>query len=206
MGTALLRHRPRTLLALLVLVPTVLAGPAPAPADDGPWRRPLSGEPEVIREFAPPAQRWLPGHRGVDLAAEPGDTVLAPAPGRVAFAGNVAGTAAVSIRHGELRTTYVPVRAEIARGTEIGAGDPIGTVAAAPRHCGARSCLHWGLLRDRTYLDPLSLLGAGEVRLLPVRGRGAARPRSSGAGMGAVVGLGEAVDRDVRVDLGAPQR
>ena len=64
---------------LRVLVPTVLlplavaAVPARhAAADTGPWTWPLSGTPVVLRAFDPPAQRWLAGHRGVDLAAEPG--------------------------------------------------------------------------------------------------------------------------------------
>jgi hypothetical protein len=38
-------------------------------------------------------------------------------------------------------------------------------------HCFPRACLHWGLIegRDR-YLDPLTLVGAGPVRLLPLDG------------------------------------
>ncbi|MBB6173045.1 murein DD-endopeptidase MepM/ murein hydrolase activator NlpD [Nocardiopsis mwathae] len=158
--------------ALLCVLGTAPARAAPTPADTGGWRWPLTGEPEVLRYFAPPAQRWLGGHRGVDLAADEGDEVVAAGTGRVAFAGRVAGTGAVSVVHGDLRTTYLPVEAAVERGTAVRAGDMLGTVADAPRHCAARSCLHWGLLRDRTYLDPLALLGMGEVRLLPVTGSG----------------------------------
>ncbi|RNL84756.1 murein hydrolase activator EnvC family protein [Halostreptopolyspora alba] len=162
---------PRLLAVLTVLfvVPLAVAtGATPARTDGSPWRWPLAGEPRIIRDFAPPEQRWLPGHRGVDLAAEPGERVLAAGRGRVAFVGRVAGTPAVTIRHGELRTTYLPVRSGIERGERVGSGAPIGTVATAPRHCDARSCLHWGLIRGRTYLDPQTLLGRGEIRLLPV--------------------------------------
>src|SRR5688572_15884972 len=47
---------------------------APAAA---PYRWPLDGTPTVVRRFEPPPGRWLPGHRGVDLAAAPGATVYA---------------------------------------------------------------------------------------------------------------------------------
>ncbi|GAA3749990.1 murein DD-endopeptidase MepM/ murein hydrolase activator NlpD [Spinactinospora alkalitolerans] len=164
----------------LLLPPLLLAAllwcaltPPPARADTGPWTWPLAGAPEVLRGFAPPAQRWLPGHRGADLAADPGAEVLAAGAGRIGFAGSVAGVGVVSVVHGELRTTYLPVEAGPDRGTEVAAGEVIGTLASGPRHCGRRSCLHWGLLRGRDYLDPLSLLGRGRVRLLPVQGTGA---------------------------------
>jgi murein DD-endopeptidase MepM/ murein hydrolase activator NlpD len=73
-----------------------------------------------------------------------------------------------------LRTTYEPVRATVAKGEEVAAGDVLGTVEPTGSHC-TTSCLHWGLLRDKTYLDPLSLLPAsllthGPSRLLPVLG------------------------------------
>ncbi|ASU82892.1 hypothetical protein CDO52_08930 [Nocardiopsis gilva YIM 90087] len=189
-------------VALVVLVLLVLVRGTSASADsEAAWRWPLEGKREVVRPFDPPEERWLPGHRGVDLAADEGAVVMAAGAGRVAFAGPVAGTGVVSIAHGELRTTYLPVEAEVERGDPVDAGDVIGTVAAAPRHCGRRACLHWGLLRDRAYLDPLALLGMGEIRLLPVLGTG----RASRAGVGLVVGAGEPLDGDVGVDLGAAQ-
>ena len=68
----------------------------PRPAMVGPVTGPLS----VVTPFDPPARRWLPGHRGVDLAAEPYSPVLSPADGTVSFAGAVAGRPVVSIDHG----------------------------------------------------------------------------------------------------------
>ncbi|CAL9609004.1 hypothetical protein SUDANB140_05599 [Streptomyces sp. enrichment culture] len=72
-----------------------------------------------------------------------------------------------------LRTTYEPVRASVRKGDRVGAGQVLGAVEPAGSHCSA--CLHWGLLRGDTYLDPLSLLPpwllhAGPSRLLPVLG------------------------------------
>ena len=51
------------------------------------WRPPVTPV-TVVRPFDPPAQRWLPGHRGVDLRTTVGARVRAAGAGRVAFAGN----------------------------------------------------------------------------------------------------------------------
>ena len=144
------------LLALALLYPA-------APA----WRWPVE-PPEVLRPFDPPEQRWLPGHLGVDLTAEPGQRVYAAGSGRVHFSGTVAGTPVVSVSHGELRTTYLPVESDLVRGDPVAMGEPLGTLATEPVHCRDRPCLHWGLLRGDAHLDPLALLGLGDFRLLPL--------------------------------------
>ncbi|MFB4316765.1 M23 family metallopeptidase [Actinomadura sp. 21ATH] len=150
-----------TLLTLL-LACTVSVAPAAGP---GTWRWPLGPPaPEVVRPFSPPATPWGPGHRGVDLAAAPGLPVYATAAGRVSYAGRVAGRGIIAITHGALRTTYLPVRPAVRKGHDVSAGSRIGTVEASA-HCPA-PCLHWGLLKGRTYLDPLSLVRP-RVRLLP---------------------------------------
>ncbi|MFJ9635935.1 M23 family metallopeptidase [Streptomyces sp. NPDC101178] len=149
-----------------------------AELDGGPvW--PLAGRPAVLRGWEPPAGPYGPGHRGVDLAARPGDAVLAAATGRVSFAGRVAGRGVVVVELAgsgtpALRTTYEPVRALVARGDEVAAGRAVGLLEAGPFHC-AEGCLHWGLRRGDAYLDPLSLLPPsllrrGPSRLLPVFG------------------------------------
>ncbi len=133
------------------------------------WRWPLRGTPRVVRGFEPPPQRWLPGHRGVDLAAIPGDAVVAAGAGTVTFAGPLAGRGVVTVTHGELRTTYEPVTATVHVGERVDAGEQIGTLASGASHCGGYpSCLHWGLLRGQTYLDPLALLGLTHPILLPI--------------------------------------
>ncbi|HEY7173579.1 MAG TPA: M23 family metallopeptidase, partial [Micromonosporaceae bacterium] len=125
--------------------------------------------PRVVGAFDPPPEPWLPGHRGVDLAASMHEQVLAAGAGTVSFAGRVAGVPVVSIAHpGGLRTTYEPVVATVHAGEAVAAGVPIGTVGPTLAHCpGGTPCLHWGLVRGREYLDPLSLLGLGRVRLFP---------------------------------------
>jgi murein DD-endopeptidase MepM/ murein hydrolase activator NlpD len=139
------------------------------PAGTG-YRWPLAGTPAVVVPFNPPAQPWLPGHRGVDLASTPGADVYAAGAGTVAFAGTVAGVGVVSVDHdGGLRTTYEPVRPSVHAGEEVPAGAPIGVLLAGHPSCpaGIAACLHWGLRRGDVYLDPLLLLGLAPVRLLP---------------------------------------
>jgi murein DD-endopeptidase MepM/ murein hydrolase activator NlpD len=131
------------------------------------WQWPLRPRPTVLRAFDPPPQPWAPGHRGVDLLAHPGQPVYAAGSGRVGFAGELAGQGVVTVVHGTLRTTYLPVRPSVRTGQEVSAGGRIGVVEDVPRHCQQSSCLHWGLLRGVSYLDPLTLLGLGAVRLLP---------------------------------------
>ena len=127
---------------------------------------PLMPVPRVLRPFSVGPYRWSPGHRGVDLAAVAGRTVLSAGPGVVAFAGRVAGRGVVVVAHeGLLRTTYEPVRAGVRRGQRTTAGTPIGSVEQVRGHCPG-PCLHWGALRGDTYVDPLSLLGPARLPVL----------------------------------------
>ena len=142
------------------------------PASPGPamsaWQWPLQPAPSVLRGFHPPEQRWLAGHRGVDLAATPGQVVHATGGGVVVFAGGVVDRGVVVVSHGVLRTTYEPVNASVRRGDSISRGSVLGTVQAASAHCPGATCLHWGLLRGRDYLNPMILLNPGPVHLLPL--------------------------------------
>lgn len=153
--------------------------PLPSPAN---W--PLSGSPAVLRAFDPPQTTWGAGHRGVDLLGSIGAPVLAAADGTVTFAGPVAGVGVVVISHGAVRTTYEPVTAAVQVGRRVALGSMIGRLTAG--HCPALSragaCLHWGLIRAQTYLDPLQLVpGDGEqpsaYRLVPAAERAAVRAR-----------------------------
>jgi hypothetical protein len=142
----------------------LLAGPAPAP-----YRWPVDGPVWVARGFDPPPRPWLAGHRGVDLTAASGVQVRAAGTGVVLHAGQLAGRGVVSIAHeGGLRTTYEPVHARVVPGDRVFAGDLLGVLAGGHRGCPEAACLHWGLRRGEVYLDPLSLLGLGRVRLLPL--------------------------------------
>ncbi|MGW0706938.1 murein hydrolase activator EnvC family protein [Streptomyces sp. NPDC002643] len=189
------KRRLRTWLALLLSVTATLlltawtptlaapsrAAPLPpttdasVPAIARAW--PVGLRPLVVNTWDPPPTPYARGHRGVDLAAPPDSPVRAIAPGRVSFAGRVAGRGVISVEltgTGEppLRTTYEPVRPTVKKGDEVTTGDILGTLPPSPSHC-ETPCLHWGLRRANTYLNPLSLLPQwllrrGPSRLLPL--------------------------------------
>ena len=152
-------------VALLLPAPDTSAGPA--------WVWPIYGAPVVLRGFdpPPPLEPWRRGHRGVDLAAMAGAQVRSSGAGTIGFAGPLAGRGVVVVLHaGGLRTTYEPVLPAVRIGQLVAPGEAIGTLMASSSHCPPRSCLHWGLLRGPTYLDPLLLVGRvdpRDVRLLP---------------------------------------
>lgn len=163
-------QRPRgARTAVLSVIATVAwclpSGPAAAGST---WVWPLIPH-HIMRTFDRPAHDWLPGHRGVDLAGHQGDVVRAAGAGRVVFAGSLAGKGVVVVSHGALRTTYEPVSALVVVGQRVAAGHVIGMLSPGQSHCSrqvAVTCLHWGLRRGRTYLNPLLLVGS-HPRLLP---------------------------------------
>lgn len=141
-------------------------GVAAVGAATRPWSppvRPLA----IIRAYDPPERDWLPGHRGVDLRAHLGQQVHAAGAGRITFATELAGRGVVVVSHGAIRTTYEPVQARVRRGEEIAAGQLLGVVAAGSGHCGEGHCLHFGVRRGETYLDPRFLLKGFKAVLRP---------------------------------------
>jgi murein DD-endopeptidase MepM/ murein hydrolase activator NlpD len=153
-------------LTTLLLAVTLALGPVTGEDPVGVW--PLQPEPEVVRPFDPPDSPYGAGHRGVDLLGHVGQPVLSALPGTVTYAGSLAGRGVVVVDHGATRTTYEPVAATVGVGSPVVAGTQIGTLELAGSHCFPRACLHWGWIEGETYLDPLRLVGAGPVRLLPL--------------------------------------
>ena len=165
-------HHPARLLAaatLALLSPIAIAPSAWSEVDRLPGVylvRPVAGD--VVRVFERPASRYGPGHRGVDLKAHVGASVVSGAAGVVTFAGVVADRGVVTVDHGEgVDTTYEPVSATVSPGDRVASGDRLGTVSTNSHVEG----LHWGLRRSGTYHDPMLHLfnaSTGEIRLLPL--------------------------------------
>jgi murein DD-endopeptidase MepM/ murein hydrolase activator NlpD len=175
--------------------------PAAAAAQAEHWQPPVVGPVHVLRAFAPPTAPWGPGHRGVDLAAAPGEPVLAAGAGTVRFAGQVGGRGVVVVEHNAgLRTEYEPVVPVVRVGDRPAAGAVLGVLAPISGHCGVVSCLHWGLRRNGAYLDPMRLLIPTQAPVLlpfldpqPHAGRPAASdpaPRLVAAGAAVTGGTG----------------
>ncbi|MBK1786749.1 M23 family metallopeptidase [Prauserella cavernicola] len=176
------RHVRHPVLAALTLLVSLVLTAVPAPVSTAQvvaaqtvteprfgW--PLSPAPSVARPFDPPEQPYGPGHRGVDLAAAPGQDVLAAGAGYVVFAGRLAGRGVVSVEHdGGLRTTYEPLEPVVSAGDQVSQGQVVGTVVEGHADCPGAACLHWGVRRGEDYLNPLRLVASTTLRLKPWEG------------------------------------
>lgn len=133
------------------------------------WLWPLEPRPPVVRPYRAPLTTYGAGHRGLDLGAPLDATVRAVEAGVVTHAGLVGGRSTVTVTHVDgLRSTYEPLTLTVVRGARIETGDVLGTLDAGSGHCRGQGCLHLGARRGDAYLDPLPLLVAGRLALLPV--------------------------------------
>lgn len=160
------------LAALLLPLPVSVApGPAAGPLTSGAsWQWPLQPRPPVVRDFDPPPQPWLSGHRGVDLgAADDGAQVTSPADGTVSFVGTVVDRPVLTIDHGNgLRSSFEPVESTLSKGTTVAAGQAVGILRTG--HCGPAPCLHWGVREEGDYVNPLKfVMDLRPSILLPLR-------------------------------------
>jgi hypothetical protein len=147
---------------LAVLLPALLAlqvGVQPALA----WTWPVDGP--VLQTFNLDANPYAGGqHRGIDVGAPVGTTVLAPAAGRVSFAGSVATngrTVTIQTPDG-LSVTLVQLGAiDVSKGANVSEGGPIGTVGPSSDAEIVEPHVHLGIRRTADpngYLDPLAFL------------------------------------------------
>lgn len=138
---------------------------APAHAEPLRLQPPVPGR--ALTLFDSSTTRYSAGHRGVDLAAAPGDALRASAAGTVFFAGTVAGRPTLSVDHGGgVRTTYTPALADVYAGQVVTQGQVIGSVGMDD-HCQS-ACLHWGLTDGLDHFNPLAQLETPGIRLLPL--------------------------------------
>ncbi len=152
------------LLVISILIGAPSSSSARWPEPSGGWTWPTGSTSAVLRAFDPPAQRWLPGHRGVDLQAEVGSPIYAPTGGTVVYAGTLVNRPVISVLiPSGLRLTFEPVEPIVAAGDTVKVGQQIGVLVAGH----SADALHWGAkFSDDHYVDPLSLLWV-PVRLKP---------------------------------------
>lgn len=150
--------------------PTQTPATPQGPRLAGRWSWPLSPQPEVVRPFLRPGSDYAQGHRGVDLQGRAGDDVIAVDAGTVSHVGVVAGRGTISVLHASgVRSTYEPVAPAVTVGQVVARGQHLGVLTVSGSHCAPQACLHLGAVRDRVYLDPMTLLGSRRVRLLPAQ-------------------------------------
>ena len=116
--------------------------------------RPVAGA--VADPFGPRGERF---HSGVDIPAPPGAPVVAAAPGRVAYAGYLAGGwgLLVSIDHGAARTLYAHLsRVDVSVGERVQTGTQVGLVGATGDATGPH--LHFEVRVRGAAVDPVPAL------------------------------------------------
>jgi murein DD-endopeptidase MepM/ murein hydrolase activator NlpD len=153
-----------TAIALMVpLVPSSAAVAAPC------WQPPVAGR--VTDPFRAPSCPFCAGNRGLEYRVGANTQVRAVAAGVVAWAGSIAGTSYVVVRHTNgWRTTYGQLsRSGLRTGDRLARRSLIGT---------ASDSFYFGLRVGEEYRDPATHFGrlVGRPRLIPVDGSAARRP------------------------------
>ena len=159
--------------AVAVAALQVAIGPGTAGAVPPPCLLPPVSAAPVIDAFREPACPYCPGNRGLELAPALGSVVIAAAPGRVSFAGSVAGVRYVVVEHASgHRTTYGRLASVVVRaGVAVTAGEIVGV---------SSDRLFFGLRLGERYLDPAPFLAMVRPlpQLVPLDGRNRRPPRS----------------------------
>ncbi len=151
---------PRPILVFTAVLVTLLIVAPPAHAS---WTWPLRGE--VITNYRNGDDPYAAGqHRGIDIAGEVGEPVVAAAGGEVRFAGTV-GTSGltVSVRTADgFDTSYLHLSATSVRaGERVLAGERLGAVGTTGTRSATEPHLHFGVREagsEHAYRDPLDFL------------------------------------------------
>src|ERR671915_476120 len=164
-----LRRRSRRTVAamrrlILASATTALAFLRFFPPAWGGWTWPVRGE--VITPYRNGTDPYASGqHRGIDIAAATGTTVVAATSGEVRFAGTAGSsglTVSVRTADGRYDTSYLHLSsASVGEGDRVAAGQPLGAVGTTGTRSATEPHLHFGV-RDagsrHAYHDPLRFL------------------------------------------------
>jgi len=191
-GDVHLVRRTRTVVLVVLVLACVLGLQRPEEALGG-W--PLAEEASVILGFGvaySAGEGESSQHRGVDLEAASGTSVVAPLAGCVTFAGKVPGVGggrvfAVTIETARGKITLLPLDgACVSRGAQVGEGDRIGELAESGDGSSSGPHLHVGAREGDLYVDPLGLIALPPPT--PVDAPGSSS--EVGVGSAAEVGVG----------------
>ncbi len=156
---------------IFILLPALLAlqvGVSPALA----WTWPVDGP--VLQSFNVGSDPYQGGqHRGIDIGAPAGATVVAPAPGTVTFAGilpTYGRSVTIETRDGYSITLVHLGASSVTEGAAIGEGDQVGAIGPSGETEVSEPYVHVGIrvtTDPNGYVDPLLFLpprdsGAGE--------------------------------------------
>ncbi|MBR5536205.1 MAG: peptidoglycan DD-metalloendopeptidase family protein [Clostridia bacterium] len=111
------------------------------------------------RFTSPYGRRWGRNHNGIDLAADPGTPIYAPAKGTVIFSDTRSGYGNyIIIDHGDgFTSTYAHMTSRfVEEGCEVKQGDLIGTVGSTGRVTGPH--LHFEILYNGDFVDPMDYI------------------------------------------------
>lgn len=164
---------------------------------------PLDSAGEVMLEFAAhytASDGSIATHRGIDIGVPSGSRVLAPAAGKVSFAGRVPGPQGGTVLAATLVTargtiTLLPLETlSVKSGVQVEGGGELGLLASDGDQSSSATHLHVGARLGDMYVNPLTMLSAPLVpapeaqpqeqpRIAPAPGTAAA-PAGSAAGVG----------------------
>jgi len=168
-------------LALLSLVFLVWAPAAYA------WSWPVQGP--VVQPFSyDESHPYAPGqHRGVDIGADAGETVVAPAAGTVSFAGTVptnGKTVTLETADGYSVTLTHLGSIAVTKGATVAEQEAVGTIGPSGTPEVDEPYVHLGIritADPNGYVDPLGLLPPASGGTATESGTTASQPASSGA-------------------------
>ncbi|MCL6472467.1 MAG: M23 family metallopeptidase [Firmicutes bacterium] len=164
-------------LFIFSVVFTLLFGVLPAAFAGSALAWPVKGS--IIKQFAQGE------HRGVDISANIGDTVVSAGDGVVYGIGKTPrGEPYISIDHpGGITTTYLPVKASVSKGQSVKSGEAIGVLSEEGDESSAAPHLHLGLFLTASrgkphYLNPEEYLALADTSS-PNAAKSAALSRAS---------------------------
>ena len=105
-------------------------------------------------------------HNGHDIAADTGTPIYSPSSGKVILTGDYYYNGKfVMINHGNsLISLFIHMNdIYVSEGRIVDKGEPIGTVGNTGLSTGPH--LHWSVILNNTYVDPLGLVKNGKVKL-----------------------------------------